>query len=172
LMGGASDAPGFQPLLPLATAVETDRPTFEWTHVPGATVYVVSVFDLDFDQVAESPPLVATRWRPDAPLARGRTYVWQVRASRADGEIVAPAPPAPEARFHVLSPTEAARLVGVRGRYRDFHLVLGVLLAEAGALDEAERELESLVTANPGRREPQRLLDVLREERAAVSGRR
>jgi hypothetical protein len=97
--------------------------------------------------------------------------VWQVRALRGDEAIVAPAPPAPEARFRVLSQAEAARLADLRGRYADFHLVRGILLAQAGSLDEAERELASLVEANPGIAGAQRLLDSLREQRKELSRR-
>ena len=172
LMSGGADRSAFQPLRPMATAVEADRPTFEWTPLQGATAFVVSVFDRDFNKVAESPPVAATRWRPDASLTRGRTYAWQVRAFLPDNEIVAPAPPAPEARFRVLSQTEADRLAGVRSRYENFHLVLGLLLAQAGALDEAERELERLVAANPGLPEAQKLLDDLRAQRQGLPSRR
>lgn len=171
LMGAAVDRSAFQPLRPMATAVETDRPTLEWMSLEGATAYVVSVFDLDFNRVAESPSLSATRWRPETGLTRGRTYVWQVRASLSDREVVAPAPPAPEARFRVLPLAEADRLSTLRSRYGKFHLVLGVLLAQAGALEEAERELERLVAANPGRPEAQKLLDDLRTQRQGLRGR-
>jgi hypothetical protein len=95
-----------------------------------------------------------------------------VRGTRAGEDIVAPAPPAPEATFHVLSGDDAARLADLRRRYENFHLVLGVLLAQAGALDEAERELESLAAANSGAAEPQRLLDTLRAERTTPAVRR
>jgi anti-sigma factor RsiW len=171
LMSGASEAPAFRLIRPLATGVETDRPAFEWTPLQHSTAYVVAVFDLAFNKVAESQPLAASVWQPPAPLARGRTYVWQVRALRGDEAIVAPAPPAPEARFRVLSQVEADRLADLRGRYGDFHLVRGILLAQAGSLDEAERELASLVEANPGIAEAQRLLDSLREQRKELSRR-
>jgi len=171
LMSGASEASAFRLIRPLATGVETDRPTFEWTRLQHSTAYVVAVFDLAFNKVAESQPLADSVWQPPAPLARGRTYVWQVRALRGDEAIVAPAPPAPEARFRVLSQAEAARLADLRGRYADFHLVRGILLAQAGSLDEAERELASLVEANPGIAGAQRLLDSLREQRKALSRR-
>ena len=171
LMSGVSGASSFQLVRPLATVVETDRPTFEWTRLQRATAYVVAVFDLEFNKVAESPRLAATAWQPPAPLARGRTYMWQVEALRGDEEIVVPAPPGPEARFRVLSQVEAARLADVRSRYGDFHLVRGILLAQAGSLDEAERELASLVEANPGIAEAQRLLDSLREQRKDLSRR-
>jgi hypothetical protein len=171
LMSGATDAPAFQVVRPLATAVESDRPAFEWTRLERATAYVVAVFDLEFNKVAESPRLATTVWQPPAPLDRGRTYVWQVQARRGDDEIVAPVPPAPEARFRVLSQAEAARVSDVRSRYGESHLVRGILLAQAGVLDDAERELVSLVEANAGIAEVQRLLDSLREQRKPLSRR-
>jgi hypothetical protein len=94
-----------------------------------------------------------------------------VQARRGDDEIVAPVPPAPEARFRVLSQAEAARVSDVRSRYGESHLVRGILLAQAGVLDDAERELVSLVEANAGIAEVQRLLDSLREQRKPLSRR-
>jgi hypothetical protein len=166
LMAGPTPQPAFRPTRPVATAIEAERPVFEWTALPGATAYVASVFDRDFNLVAESAPLPETRWQPSAPLGRGQTYVWQVRAQGPDAEVVAPAPPSREARFLVLGQTEVDRLAEMRRRLGGSHLALGVLLAEAGVLDDAERELSELAAANPGVVEPGRLLEYIRARRA------
>src|SRR5207247_1160121 len=114
---------------PIGTVVEETRPRFEWTAQPGASSYVVSVFDLNLERVAQGEPLAATEWTPPNPLPRGRTYTWQIRARTASGEITAPAPPAPEARFAVLSQDDADRVAAWRGTYSGSPLTLGVLLA-------------------------------------------
>jgi hypothetical protein len=168
LMSGPPDPATFRPLRPLATAVESDRPQFEWTPLDRATAYVISVFDQNFDRITESPPLTEVSWRPAAVLARGRTYQWQVRASVGDREIVAPAPPASEARFRVLSRAEADRLAEARRRLTA-DLALGILLARAGVLDEAHDAFRRLATANPTSREPRMLLEDIRARRPGTA---
>lgn len=165
LLGPPGSAPPLRPLRPVATAVESARPLFEWTALPGATSYVVSVFDTDLDKIAESEPLSTLQWTPAQRLTLGRVYTWQMRAKTAAGEVVAPTPPAPEARFRVLAQTEADRVAAVRKDYGGSPLALGVLLAYAGLLDEAERPLEDILVANPSSREVQELLASVRDMR-------
>ncbi len=165
LMGGATTEPTFRPVRPMATAVETDRPMFEWTRLPGASAYVVSIVDQDFEKIAESGPLALARWQPASPLARGRIYRWQVRASRGTDEIMAPTPPQPDAMFQVLSQKDADRVAALQSRLDGSHLASGVLLAQAGLLADAEHELEQLVAENPGVAAPRVLLRHLREQR-------
>lgn len=168
LMSSGDTTLTFQLRRPVATAVSSERPLLEWTALEGARTYEVSVFDPDFNMIARSGPVTGTRWQPSDPLPRGRTYLWQVRA-RGDRDTVAPAPPAPEVRFRVLSEEDAVRIAGIRQRYADSPLTLGVLLAHAGLLDEAERELASLAAANPDVAEVQHLLASLRDMRPGVS---
>jgi hypothetical protein len=165
LLGPPGSASSLRPLRPVATAVESVRPVFEWTALPGATSYVVSVFDTDLDKIAESEPLSTMQWTPTQQLTRGRVYTWQIRARTAAGEVVSPRPPAPEARFRVLAQTEADRVAALRKDYGGSPLALGVLLAHAGLLDEAERPLEDIVAANPSSREAQELLASVRDMR-------
>ena len=83
-------------------------------------------------------------------MPRGRDYSWQVAAFVEGGEVTAPEPPAPEARFRVIEPSlldETRRGLEACG---DSHLLRGLLYARTGLLDEAERELGALVEANPG----------------------
>ena len=49
----------------------------------------------------------------------------------------------------MTSVEQSAQLADLRKRAGDSHLALAVLLAEAGVLDEAERELTLARTANP-----------------------
>jgi hypothetical protein len=44
---------------------------------PGATSYVVSVFDARYQEVARSPALTGTEWQPPTSLKRGESYSWQ-----------------------------------------------------------------------------------------------
>jgi hypothetical protein len=56
--------------------------------------------------------------------------------------VIAPAPPRPEARFIVLDAAAAARLADLRARLSDQPIALGVLLANAGLVDDASREFD------------------------------
>jgi len=80
--------------------------------------------------------------------------------------ITAPQPPEPEARFLVLDALTLERIEETRRRTSRSHLVLGILYAEAGLLDDAERELTALATLNPGVALPKGLLADLREQRS------
>jgi hypothetical protein len=82
------------------------------------------------------------------PLARGQVYSWQVKAIRDGQEFIAPRSPAPEAKFRILDRARAAEVVRARRDYSS-HLLLGLLYARAGLLDEAEHELGALQKNNP-----------------------
>ena len=140
--GSASDS--LSATAPVATAVESDRPTFRWTAHLGALGYVVTIYDDQFNEVARSAEGQRLEWTPATRLARGVTYAWQVTARTAQGAVSAPVPPAAEARFRVVDASTAAGLERARRTYADSRLVLAVLYAKAGLLDAAEAELARL----------------------------
>jgi hypothetical protein len=125
---------------PSATAVEDARPEFRWPTSPGAR-YVVTVAQ-GTQTVAESPTLRDDRWRPPAPLPRGRVYSWQVRVTRGEEIVVLPAPPAPPALFRVITDAQREELESARRECPDDHFLLGVLYARAGIIAAARAELE------------------------------
>jgi anti-sigma factor ChrR (cupin superfamily) len=150
LMGvGAPAEAHFSLAGPLATMVESVTPEFTWTAATGATTYRISVFDDRLNLVVESGALTETRWTPRAPLARDHVYSWQVRAETSRGPVLAPGTGSPQARFRVLDAVSAALLESARHQYGSTPLVMGVLYARAGLLDDARRELEALRNANP-----------------------
>ena len=134
-------------MAPSATAVESPRPEFSWPAVPDAT-FVVSVVAGD-DVVARSGTLDRNRWTPEQPLARGRTYAWQVRVVRGDGVETLPAPPRPNPRFRIIDDDEVRDLAAARARYPDDHLLLGVLAAHHGLRGDARRELARYAAEHP-----------------------
>lgn len=77
------------------------------------------------------------------------TLRWQVKALKDNQEIKAPQPPAPLARFRVLAKKEIEKIEQAHAQFASSHLLLGRLYAEAGLLDEAEREFRALERANP-----------------------
>jgi hypothetical protein len=151
----------FEPLAPIGCIIVSDRPTFEWTSVPGAR-YRAEVFSDHFRPVVASGVLGTTRWTVPQPLPRGATYVWQVTAIGSKGETTSPAPPAPEARFAVLDDGNAKAIARLEQTQPRSHLALGVAYAEAGVTAEAERELEELAGENQGSADARRLLQSLR----------
>jgi len=54
-----------------------------------------------------------------------------------------PAPPAPPAIFRIISQRERDELVRARAEAGDDHLLLALLYARAGIVDEARRELHA-----------------------------
>jgi hypothetical protein len=76
-----------------------------------------------------------------------------------DGEeIRMPAPSAPDAKFKVLEQSQAEALERAKQAYGHSHLLLGILYAQAGLLDNAEQEFQALSEANPRSRVAQTLL--------------
>ena len=147
LMGAGSS--GYGLMNPVATAVERRTPTFRWHAIEGAEGYVVTIYDLDSKKIETSGPLAETKWKASAPLVRGRIYTWQVRVSKQGEEVLIPPAAAPAAKFRIIEAARAEELMQVRHSKARSHLVLGLTYADAGLLDDAERELQELVAANP-----------------------
>jgi anti-sigma factor RsiW len=152
------------PLSPIATIVRTTRPVFRWSPHPGARGYVVTIYGPDFDQVMSSPTLTDTTWTA-AALKQGITYQWQVTADTSEGPVRAPAPPAPDARFRVIDAAAGKTLERDLARAGSSKLLKGLLLAQAGVLDEAEQTFEGLQTENPDSKRVADLLARVRERR-------
>jgi Putative zinc-finger len=147
---------------PVGTMVETDRPTFSWDPLSGANSYVVVVYDSSFRPVESSEALAATEWTVPRPLQRGRIYSWQVTALKDGQEFKSPTAPGPDAKFKILASESGREIERARRNYAGSHLVLGVLSAKAGLLDDAEREFAALAQRNPGSTTAQKLLSSIR----------
>jgi hypothetical protein len=147
LMSAEKREADFGLIAPVGKMLFSDRPTFRWSPLKGATGYLVEVYDSAFNLVARSPELTNPSWAAPS-LPRGTLYTWQVRAIKDGQEIRSPRPPAPQARFRVVDQVKANELLNARRAYSS-HLALGLLYAEAGLLEEAERELRALKIANP-----------------------
>jgi hypothetical protein len=163
LRGAASQTP-FRVLSPIATAVQSDRPTLRWTPLAANATYIVTLRDETAGTTVASPSIQAGEWTPATPLTRGDTYVWQVAGSADGHETMAPQPPAAAARFLVLNADDAERLA----RAPASHLVRGILYASAGLLDDAEGEFSALRSQNPSSVIAQRLADQLAQARRST----
>jgi hypothetical protein len=149
LLGPSAEAKGFELTSPMGTAVLADRPLFQWKAASGATQYVVAIFDENFDKVGESPAISATEWQPERALPRGRIYNWQVTATIGGKTEHAPTPPAPEARFQVVSQEIADGIETARHEHPANHVLLAALYAKAGAVMDAGKELDQLAASDP-----------------------
>jgi len=155
---GSHEGNQFSVTEPIGKVVLSDRPTFHWSQMDGATGYVVEVYDEKFNLVASSPQLTAQAWAAPPPLKRGGIYSWQVTAIKDGQEFKSPRPPAPQAKFRVLDAATAHELAQARRAYASSHLMLGLLYAQAGLLEEAEEEFRALEKANPNSELARKLL--------------
>jgi hypothetical protein len=146
---GEAAPPQFVLLSPLATVVRTDHPRFRWSPLAGAREYRVVVVDAAYHPVAKSGSLASTEWTTDVALARGAVYAWQVEARRGSADVLAPTPPAPEARFQVLADRDEAELERAEHLPVRSHLLLALLEARMGLTEEPARELAALARENP-----------------------
>jgi hypothetical protein len=145
--GSGNRSEEFSVIEPVGEVTITDRPTFRWSPLTGATSYTVEVYDESLRQVAVSQPVTGHTWTATQPLKRGRIYAWLVKTSN-NGRVKV-SPPAQEARFRILDRARLEELSNARRDYGSSHLALGLLYAQAGVLDEAEREFTALQRANP-----------------------
>ncbi len=157
LMGGDDRDGRFAVIEPAGKVVLTDRPTFHWSELSGATGYVVEIYDARFELASTSPSLTSLSWT-SPPLARGQVYSWQVRATREGREFIAPHPTAPQARFRILDQATAAEIARARRDHASSHLLLGLLYARAGLIAEAGQEFRALQKANPDSEVARKLL--------------
>jgi hypothetical protein len=162
MRGEDEQADTVQVLAPRGVVVQSDRPTFRWRALEGAVDYIVRIYDSKLRDIESSGPLAGTEWKVERPLERGVTYSWQIRATKDGKTVVSPKPPAPEARFRVLDEESAAALENAKRLHSSSHLAMGVLYWKHGLIDEAEREFQALVTANPDSPVAAQLLESLR----------
>lgn len=165
LMGSAEDGVPFALSNPVGKLIQSDRPTFRWQPLKDAESYVVEVFDVNFNKVASSQPTQKTEWTVNAPLKRGTIYQWQVTAIKDAQEIKSPVRPAPDAKFKVLDAAKASEIGQAKRKYKNSHLLLGILYANAGLLQEAENEFQALLKQNPKSEAARKLLQKVRQKR-------
>jgi hypothetical protein len=161
LLRGKGEGVPFGLLGPLKIVSRTDRPTFAWQPLSGASGYIITVFDQTFSPVMVSGKLTGTSWQPGSGLPRGIVYMWQVAALKDGQEVISPTAPAPEAKFKVLE-TEYLHDIEQAGKNRS-RLAAGLAYARAGLLREAQQELGALVRANPESEVARKLLQTVQK---------
>lgn len=166
-MGDPSEIGPYPLLSPVGTVVSTNYPTFRWHKQPQAQSYVVRVYDARSGKlITESLPLSQTEWTTPMPLATGKVYTWQIRMNQTENRPERTLPgPGPQANFSVLNKSAADRIERAKLRYAESPLVLGILYAKAGLLDEAERSLTEVVRLNRDSSLAAKLLDSIKAKR-------
>jgi hypothetical protein len=150
LLGNSHDESNrFSLLSPVGTLVESDRPVFRWMPLRGADGYRLYIQDGNYNQVAVSPLIKETTWTASQALRRQTIYNWQVIAIKGVKEILSRVPPAPEAKFQILSESQLEELEKIRKASNNSHLVMGIVNAQYGLLDDAELEFNALSKENP-----------------------
>jgi len=146
---------------PAGIVVASNRPVFRWRGLSDATSYHVTILDRYYEEVPGGGESSAAEWRTTRPLKHGQAYTWQVKAEVNGKEMTS------SAKFKVLDRARADELERVKKAARDNHLLLGILYADAGVLDEAAREF-NLVPKTDTRFEVawKLLLDVQAKQRA------
>lgn len=149
VLRGPDYRPTFKLRSPERTVIISDRPSFEWEKLAGATSYRVLVGDLKGHEMARSEGLSAdqTRWTPPTSLKRGEIYAWEVEATVDGKKIVSPGRSAPQMKFKILSENSAQELDQLK-KTRS-HIALGVFYAREGMVAEAEHEFQILTRENP-----------------------
>jgi anti-sigma factor RsiW len=165
LLGKPAEGETFSLIAPVGKVVLANRPQLRWQALKDATNYRVTIFTTNYEIVTQSPELTTAAWTPTQALPREQVYVWQVTATKDGQEIKAPIAPAPEARFKILDQTKADEITAARRRTPNSGLLLGLVYAQAGLFDEAERELQRLAKQNPQAPVAQQLLNDLRAQR-------
>ena len=156
--GGDSRGVRFSVIAPVGIVMLSDRPTFRWSPLEGATSYIVDVYDDKLRQIVTSSQLSDTSWTAPQSLKRGGIYSWQVTAVKGGEEILSPRPPAPPAKFRILDEAQANELAQARRDHASSHLTMALVYTKAGLLDEAEREFRALQKANPNSAISRRML--------------
>jgi hypothetical protein len=174
---GANDSPAFTLLRPVQKIILTSTPTFTWKALDGATTYTVSVYDENDKLVVSSEPLNSTIWKipQGKSLRRGKVYRWEVTAMKNGEEFTSSVSAANsvrkravEAKFKVLDQSAEYEINAAKKRYKDFHLLLGIIYARSGLAEEAEAEFGKLLQANEGSNIARTLMQNVQASRAST----
>lgn len=159
----SADRKGIVLLAPVDKVIRTERPTFSWKPFSGSQYYLVTVVTDGYDSVERSGRLTQTQWTATKPLGDdAKYYRWQVEAYTDEGKEPVRSV---SSWIKILDQAKAQELRAAETKYTNSHLLLGSLYAQAGLLDEAEREFQLLLKANPKSPVAQRLLKSVQEKK-------
>ena len=159
VLRSAGDQQSFRLEEPVQRRILSDRPTFRWERLDGASAYQVTVFTED-EKVLARQSVRGQAWRPETALPRGMRLAWQVMAERGKDRITAPASALPPAYFEIVSSETAKRLVEM-ARPGGSRMRLAVAYSREGLREEALETMNALLAENPQSAVAQQLRDSL-----------
>lgn len=129
-------------IAPNGNVIRTSTPVLSWKNIPNIENYEVSIFDNDFNKIAETENLKGNSWRVPN-LTKGKIYQWEVSAKSisADGKTQNYLG---QGKFYIVSQTDENKINQARNS-----LERGKAFAEAGLLREAENEFRQFLKQNP-----------------------
>ncbi len=151
----------FALIFPVGETVLDAQPEFRWQAIPTAKSYQISILDSSYDEIA-SATVTEPVFKLDKPLVRGEIYLWRVAAKTDAGEVIAPQPPQPPARFRVADEKTEKQIAESQKRAAG-KLARAALLAREGMLDSAAQLLREILRENPRHKSARRLLDRVEE---------
>ena len=95
-----------------------------------------------------------------------KIYTWQVTAVKDGKEFKSPERPAPDARFKIAGVQELAEIESIKRQFPKARLLLGIIYAEVGLLDEAAAQFEALRRQNPNSVQVRQLLQRIETARS------
>jgi hypothetical protein len=142
----------FSLLRPVGTYILGTQPTLAWSPVKDAAKYEVSMRPLKGTRSIFTTTVEGTSYTLPPGLVdayRDQVLQWSVTAQLSNGgEVTAPGIAAPEALF-VISDATKAHEIEVRAQAQPNVLGRATVFANAGILDEAEREINSYLQKHP-----------------------
>jgi hypothetical protein len=148
VLRGAANGVQFALVAPVNCRIASDRPEVSWEALAGAQEYEIAIFTTDEKVVAQGVTK-ENRWQPPRPLPRETRLGWQVTARLAGRRITVPAPPAPRVYFEVISFDAAARIERAMALKPASHLVVAVVSAREGLVEQARQEIDAWDRENP-----------------------
>lgn len=151
-MGGREDS--FKLLGPGSIVTRDRQPTLKWQPLEGTSAYTVLVLDLDREkeQVVKTT-VTDTELMLEGVLTPGHQYRWQVSADKSGKLAYGLWKNQPYADFTAIAAGELQRVAKAEKQYRDSsdplaRIALAARYAKAGLVEDAERELKTLLRNN------------------------
>ena len=136
----------FPLLAPVGTVVYSTTPVFVWKAATNADGYRVRVSDSHQNPVESSPVVTGTSWKSTATLRRGATYVWRLVPVVGGAEVEESALDVSQGYFKVLDEAHLRQFDLVKP---EDHFVRGILLVQAGVLEQAVQEFHVVSPSDP-----------------------
>lgn len=160
---------------PFSTMVLNGQPNLQWQAIAGATSYQVSIYSEDdnHELVESSGSLNVTEWQPTRILLPNKRYFWELEVTINSELFNFPLQNQPRARFQVLDQDQVEQLEGelknIEATNPGSNLLIGMVYADFGLLDQATTIFQQLKQDNPNSKLVDRLLNSVKREARQVN---